>query len=269
MVSTHHIYENAWVKVLLISSEYVESYSERDYNVCPSVSFPIVAGFNMQVSTFKAFVDTNSILVEDREHDFVVSKIGDLRRDVTLSFELKSGMHRLAPGLIPKHRQAALYDRHPKFNTLIKAFVGEASALDHLERDVLLEYYLIENMGVLSIRKEYPINLHDSIRVEKAKEYIYETYMETINLHEIATKCHLSVFHFSRLFKRYTGYTPYDFLLKTRIEKAKDLLRKDDLVRSVAFSTGFNSLEHFSFSFRKQEGLSPMAYKRARCLKSV
>ena len=63
--------------------------------------------------------------------------------------------------------------------------------------------------------------------------------------------------------------TVIDYLTKTRMEKAKELLAlTKDSVKIIAFRTGFSDPNYFSLTFRKYEGMSPLQY-RARALNAM
>jgi len=94
-------------------------------------------------------------------------------------------------------------------------------------------------------------------------EYI-DTYTdEKINIEELASQANVSRFHFSRLFKTSTGLSPYQYVVKHRIDKAKAMLRSDSIsISEVSFLTGFSSQSHFSEVFRKVVGTTPGNYRR-------
>ncbi|HEY4149001.1 MAG TPA: AraC family transcriptional regulator [Chitinophagaceae bacterium] len=103
---------------------------------------------------------------------------------------------------------------------------------------------------------------HHLITIEKAKEYITGHFTEDISLIETARYCHISPFHFSRVFKAFTSTSPHQFLLGIRLKQAELLLRDGGLpVADIAFSSGFNSLEHFSAAFSKKYRQSPTAFR--------
>jgi AraC-like DNA-binding protein len=82
---------------------------------------------------------------------------------------------------------------------------------------------------------------------------------------EIARHSHISVFHFSRLFKQFTSSNPYQFLIDVRLKHAALLLRNTSLpVTQICFESGFNSFEHFILSFSKHYGTSPSKYRRQK-----
>ena len=72
----------------------------------------------------------------------------------------------------------------------------------------------------------------------------------------------MSEAHFARSFKAAFGETPHQYLLSRRMERAKALLRADELsVTDVCLAVGFTSLGSFSTQFRRFVGDSPTAYR--------
>ena len=65
------------------------------------------------------------------------------------------------------------------------------------------------------------------------------------------------------LFKRFVGVPPQAFMMKCRIRKAEDLLRKGHSVTDVADELGFSSSQNFSVRFRQETGQSPTDWRRA------
>lgn len=94
--------------------------------------------------------------------------------------------------------------------------------------------------------------------IESVKHYINDRFTDDISLTELADVGHLSPFHFSRLFKTLTGVTPYTYLLRVRLAQATVQIRNTHLpITDIAFSCGFNSLEHFSASYKNIYGKAP------------
>jgi AraC family transcriptional regulator len=103
------------------------------------------------------------------------------------------------------------------------------------------------------------------LTIERAKEYITQHFSDDISLQDIAAHCYVSPFHFSRIFKTFTSFAPHRFLLSIRLQHAEMLLRDTSLpVTDIAFSSGFNSIEHFSAAFRQQYKLSPALFRNNR-----
>lgn len=94
--------------------------------------------------------------------------------------------------------------------------------------------------------------------------YINEHFHENITVESLAKRAQLSQYHFIRVFTRETGFTPYNYLIVTRIIAAKFLLNStESTVKNIAFSTGFNSESSFCSTFKKWEGITPLEYKES------
>ena len=97
----------------------------------------------------------------------------------------------------------------------------------------------------------------------RAKEIIEANLVGEISLTELARECCLSASHFSRAFRDTVGISPHQWLLRRRIEKAKQLLRNRQLSLSeVALDCGFADQSHFTRVFTKLSGTSPGAWRR-------
>src|SRR6202051_2050531 len=73
----------------------------------------------------------------------------------------------------------------------------------------------------------------------------------------------LSTAHFARMFRKSTGETPYQFVLRQRVERAKAMLRAPDArVLDVAVACGFKTQQHFAQVFRDICGVSPTQYRQ-------
>ena len=79
---------------------------------------------------------------------------------------------------------------------------------------------------------------------------------------DLASDANLSVFHFSRLFKSQTGYSPHEYLMKTRLDRARVLLKATNpTVKEVAHAVGFRSSAHFVQSFHEAASMTPLWFR--------
>lgn len=86
---------------------------------------------------------------------------------------------------------------------------------------------------------------------------------QPIGVQEVADAVNLSPSHFSRRFKARTGYSPYEYIVLHRIDRAKYLLASTDKsIKEIAFATGYNSEENFIHSFQKNVGISPSLFRK-------
>lgn len=99
-------------------------------------------------------------------------------------------------------------------------------------------------------------------KLRQVLEFIGENYDRDIRLAELAQVAGMSNFHFAREFKRTTGTTPHQYLIRYRVERAKSLLARDDLpLTEVGLRSGFSHQSHFTRLFRKITGTTPHSYR--------
>ena len=95
--------------------------------------------------------------------------------------------------------------------------------------------------------------------------YIEDNLARDLTLAEIAGVVHLSPYHFARMFKRSTGYSPHRYLIARRVERAKELLTAGTLtVAQVAAAVGFADQSHFTRHFKALVGVTPKRFLRDR-----
>ena len=93
-------------------------------------------------------------------------------------------------------------------------------------------------------------------------EFINEHLSEDLSLNALAALCDLSLYHFVRVFKQSTGFTPHNYVMRERIERAKQLLRETNLtVTELAFQLGFADQPHFTKIFRQHTGATPTDFQ--------
>lgn len=103
----------------------------------------------------------------------------------------------------------------------------------------------------------------------EAVRYIDTNYASQFSLEEVAQLAAMSPTYFSYLFKVLMGQTFVQYVNEIRIRKALDLLRLTDIsVMSVCFETGFNNVSHFTRTFKKATGISPLRYRQQNAERS-
>jgi AraC family transcriptional regulator len=99
-------------------------------------------------------------------------------------------------------------------------------------------------------------------RLRSVKDFIGDNYERDLSLAELAGVAGMSTFHFAREFKRATGTTPHQYLMKFRVERAKSMLAESRLpLVEVCLRAGFSHQSHFSRLFRRQTGTTPLSYR--------
>lgn len=99
--------------------------------------------------------------------------------------------------------------------------------------------------------------------IEKAKEYIENHWMEKYDANKTAQAACLSKAHFSKLFKKHTGVTPYEYYINYKIGKLKEKLMDVNLTISQAFAAcNMDYSGHSAKIFREKVGVSPSSYRK-------
>jgi AraC-like DNA-binding protein len=99
--------------------------------------------------------------------------------------------------------------------------------------------------------------------LNRACAYIEENLGERFTLDDLARQVGVSRFHFARLFRVSTGESPMAYLLRSRVERAKQLLIADEQpVCEIAAALGFCDQSHLTRTFRRMTGLTPRDFAR-------
>lgn len=132
-----------------------------------------------------------------------------------------------------------------------------------LVREPLLSKYLTDILTsiLLHAPSDEKTNAHIGI-AEKVTAYISEHFTENLSVSQLASLAGLSDYHFIRIFKKQTGFTPHEYVLNTRMNMARYLLKNSELsVKNICFSTGFSCESVFCSAFKRMEGMTPAQYR--------
>ncbi len=99
--------------------------------------------------------------------------------------------------------------------------------------------------------------------IEHAIRYIRNNVGKDISLEELAEKVHLSTYYFAHCFKQETGFAPMEYIINTRLERAKVLLVQTRTpIGEIAYEVGYSSNSSFNNMFVKRAGMSPRQYRQ-------
>jgi AraC family transcriptional regulator len=99
-------------------------------------------------------------------------------------------------------------------------------------------------------------------RLRRAIEYMHENLEGDLSLSEIATQVGLSSRHFCTAFRKSTGVPPYRYLVRLRIDRAKEMISGGRSIVEAALACGFASQQHLTTMFRREVGMTPAAWRR-------
>ena len=99
-------------------------------------------------------------------------------------------------------------------------------------------------------------------RLRRVTELVHARIEDNLSLDDMAQAADLSTAHFAQMFRKSTGESPHQFVLRQRIERAKEMLRTAEArVLDVAVACGFKTQQHFARVFRQLCGASPTEYR--------
>lgn len=151
--------------------------------------------------------------------------------------------------------------------TLANEFLALTSSFENNVLSALeFECQIIELLNKIllantSAQEQKGLNKHD-IAIFRAKEFMQDNLSEDITLDNISKELDISKYHFLRLFKEHTYFSPHAYLMLKRIEKAKKLLQKGHTLIDVAYSCGFNDQSHLIKRFKSYLGITPGEYQK-------
>lgn len=155
----------------------------------------------------------------------------------------------------PQHGLRELFDqlvdcsRHP-------THVAQEMA-DLLARLILLRIRQDGRMAAPAYKDSY-------VTYARCRDYIREHFKCLRSMDTVAEACHLDRAYLSRLFKKHSSESPYQFLTRMKMESAAELLRYRNLpVKAVSAELGYEDPFHFSRVFKKTYGLAPKHFAKA------
>jgi AraC family transcriptional regulator len=100
--------------------------------------------------------------------------------------------------------------------------------------------------------------------LQRVISYINANLQEALSLPELARIAKLSPHHFATAFKASTGTSPHRYVIERRLERARDLLRRNQYsISEIAYAVGFSSQSHLTAHFRQTAGLTPRGFRES------
>lgn len=164
-------------------------------------------------------------------------------------------------------QRSVLFDsaQFPDFESrqqiILSKFAGEGEKslfdlschLDHLLTKILLAAYPSENAA----------DPDGNTAMMQIISYMHGHFHEDIRVEQIAEKFHFSPSHFRRKFREEMGVSPKEYLSWLRIGQAKKMLKRTDRsVQEIAAASGFRTPDGFIGAFKKQEGMTPLQFRK-------
>jgi AraC-like DNA-binding protein len=141
---------------------------------------------------------------------------------------------------------------------LFQREIGYTTRINHLI-DELLIFIARQSSRQTNLRRDFPemfTKMEEALRQNLAHQWTVE---------EMAALIGLGTTAFSEKVKIFTGFSPLNYLINIRISEAIKLLKKPEInVTEIALETGFYSSQHFSTTFKKLTGYTPMEFRKKK-----
>lgn len=131
-------------------------------------------------------------------------------------------------------------------------------------REPLISKYFVDIMTLFLLDTPQEVSyLRYATMSENIITYINEHFAENITIEALADRAGLSQYHFIRIFKKETGFTPHKYILNSRLSSAQYLLKNTRLsAKDICFQTGFSCESVFCSAFKKELGVTPTEYRQ-------
>lgn len=117
--------------------------------------------------------------------------------------------------------------------------------------------------GIMAPEASSDADAEDIPAVRNTISYIQNHLDENLTIQLLAERVFLSPYYFSRLFKKKTGYSPYEYIIISRINRAKYLLKTTKLpLEEIAAASGYHSAGRFINAFSERVGIPPERFRR-------
>lgn len=149
-----------------------------------------------------------------------------------------------------KHNLDTIFNQYYTDDSIFKKIVITNALLN----------FLLETISCgLSSREDSPCNSTVNIC-----NYIENNICDELHLNTLADISNISLSHFKNRFKKDMGVSPADYILRKKIDKAKDLLPESHSICDVAYALSFSSSSYFATVFKRYTGVTPSQYITTR-----
>jgi AraC-like DNA-binding protein len=148
--------------------------------------------------------------------------------------------------------------------SLLTHLMGKSLELGRSYGEPWLRSFLLHQVMQNNPVRDIPIA--DDPRMWRAVYTIINNFTESVTVEKLAQDANISTVQFRKLFRRYTGISPKDYLIQTRLRKAMALLQSNPqlTIKEVAEQTGFGNSHYLHIAFKTAYGITP-----GECRKSI
>lgn len=147
------------------------------------------------------------------------------------------------------------------------------NAVDEIDENDLFSVQMMQNFVsdiVIILIQKSAVNhsAATSSAVQKVISYILNNFRKDISLKSVAQELYMTPNYLGSIFKKNTNKTFHQYVNSLRLKYACNLLASSELsIQEIAFSSGYNSVEHFMLTFKKNINTTPASYRKM-CLQN-
>jgi AraC-like DNA-binding protein len=235
----------------------------REYRVSPEKYLLINQGQSFKTS-LKSEADNRMVTIA-----FKVGLAEEIHSNITRGIDYLLDHPFERPEQISFFEKTYLLDEFLKSKILTLISSIPENSRDEMSMDDELEHILTH---VLLLQKDihHRISSIDKVkpstrmeiykRLNWALEFVHDHFQDDIKVEHLAAQSCLSSFHFKRLFKTFFNESPYQYIKRLRIEKARTLLAKGYPVNEVCKAVGWKDPSSFIRMFRESQSVTPFRY---------
>lgn len=152
------------------------------------------------------------------------------------------------------YKEARLEEFHYLMSSLEDDISSEVAEIIYVKTFSLISSFLYEDISLRPAKDDV---------ISSSINYMKEHLKESLQVNDLAAERNLSVSHFSYLFRRKTGFSPIQFFINLRLQKAcQQLYFTSFSIKEICQEVGFDDPYYFSRIFKKQMGQSPTDYRK-------
>jgi AraC-like DNA-binding protein len=245
----------------------------KGYNDCFCFAYVRKGNFLFNMSTAHYDMHTGHMVIDKPDYDYklrpaagectIFNFTDNFYRQFVEEMSLRYAFFFSNPNLL-----ALMLKATPQTDYLHHQIIKKIPFAGKLEIDNLVLELLHEIVSTITNQPIYShidqaLKINHLGTIEKAKAFLAENFETDISLSQLADHCCVSPFHFSRIFKKFTSYSPNQYLLNLRLKHGEMLLKTTAMpIGEAAFLSGFNSAEYFATSFKQRYGVKPTEVRR-------
>jgi AraC-like DNA-binding protein len=249
-----------------------DQHSTTGFNDCLCIVFVKRGDFLFDLSPKSYDMHTGHILIDKPNYEYrlrpaagecsIFNFPDDFYRQFVDDLNLKHAFFFSNSNLLSLMLKSTPETDYLHYQVMKKVIGAGKLEMDTLVLELLKQIVSSITNDALDDELDVSLKTHHLVTIEKAKEYIHEKFATDISLFEISGYSCVSPFHFSRIFKKFTSFSPYQYLLNVRLKHSEMMLKNRAMpISEISFSAGFNSAETFATAFKRKYKKNPTQWR--------